>query len=212
MRRPGRVLDLFCGAGGAAMGYRLAWPDAHITGVDLRNVRAYPFDLELDDALDYLVENFDRYDFIHASPPCQAYSIAAKSRRNAGVEYPDLVAATRDLLNSTGKPWVMENVPGAPLRTDIVLCGCMFGLQVRRIRLFETSWQHFELMPPCVHDAPAITVVGSGTPSWTRKALGHNVSTEQARQAMGMWWGTRRDLSQAVPPAYTRWIAERVPF
>jgi hypothetical protein len=84
-------------------------------------------------------------DAIHASPPCQAYSQAALGQRNAGKEYPDLVGPVRDLLDRTDVPWVMENVPGAPMRPDFKLCGCQFDLNLRRERWFETSWQGFGL-------------------------------------------------------------------
>lgn len=117
-RRP-LLLDLFCGAGGAAKGYHDAGFD--IIGVDNRPQPRYPYPFIQADAMTY---DLDGYDAIHASPPCQAYAVAAQSQRNAGKVYPDLLAATRDRLNAAGVPWIIENVPGAPMRADLNICGC----------------------------------------------------------------------------------------
>lgn len=124
-----RLLDLYCGAGGAAMGY--SWAGFEVVGVDIKPQPNYPFEFVQADALDYLRDLYERplsvwYEAIHASPPCQAYS-ALRTTSN-GREYPDLVAATRDLLDATGLPYVIENVRKAPLRASIMLCGSSFGL------------------------------------------------------------------------------------
>jgi DNA (cytosine-5)-methyltransferase 1 len=228
--RPGtrpRLLDLFCGAGGCSVGYERAGFD--VVGVDLHPQPNYPFEFHCQDALRVLSGEkdhpeggagidpdvmevwydewrqlrLDRFDAIHASPPCQAYSQAALGQRNAGKEYPDIVAETRDLLNATGLPWVIENVPGAPMRPDLRICGCMVGLELRRVRWFETSWHAFELAEPCHHPHPVVSVVGHGTPSWVRAQLGFNPSIAHYRAAMGIDWMNRNELSQAIPPAYT---------
>lgn len=202
------LLDLFCGAGGAGMGYHRAGFD--VIGVDLKPQKNYPFRFEQADALDYLREEIAfagrKADAIHASPPCQAYTQAALSQRNAGKVYPDLLAPTRDLLVESGLPWVIENVPGAPMRGDVVICGCRVGLALRRRRLFETSWQQHDVRPACVHNGPVVSVVGHGTPSWVRKQLGYNPTIHDYRAAMGIDWMNRNELSQAIPPAYTEYV------
>lgn len=198
------ALDLFCGAGGASMGLHQA--GFNVTGVDIRPQPHYPFRFVQADALR---PPFDltRFDFIWASPPCQAYSQAALGQRNKGKIYPDLIASTRALLKRAGRVWVIENVPDAPLRPDVMICGCQMGLRLRRERWFETSWQQFSLMHPCDHrGGPVVSVVGHGTPSWVKKQLGFNPTIRQYREAMGIDWMNRNELSQAIPPAYGEFI------
>ena len=129
-----RLLDLFCGAGGAARGYQLA--GFHVTGVDIAPQPRYAGD-EFVQA-DAMTWPLDGYDSIHASPPCQAYANVT-AWRGLRDDHPDLVAATRVRLEAAGVPWVIENVPEAPVRRDLLLCGSQFGLRVRRHRAFETS-------------------------------------------------------------------------
>ena len=131
-----KLLDLFCGAGGAAMGYHRAGFD-DITGVDIKPMPRYPFKFIQGDALEYLAAHGAEYDVIHASPPCQAYSIMQHAN-HMRKDHPDLVDSVRDALKQTGKPWIIENVPGAPLIDPILLCGLSFGLRVIRHRLFES--------------------------------------------------------------------------
>jgi len=204
-----RLLDLFCCAGGAGMGYHLAGFD--VFGVDIEPQPKYPFQFVQADAMRFPLDGFDA---IHASPPCQAYSRICKGMGTAK-DHPDLVAAVRERLESSGVPWVIENVEGAPLRFPITLCGTMFclrsksGLWLRRHRGFETSWMM--LAPPCEHPrSPSIGVYGNGTNSHHRKRLGRNITTEEQREAMGIDWMARKELTQAIPPAYTRWIGERM--
>ena len=146
------ILDLFCGAGGAAMGYHNAGFD--LVGVDIEPQPNYPFTFIEYDAIAFLEEFGSllhrRWDAIHASPPCQAYSVATKWRGDPS-SHPDLLEPTRDLLEEIGLPWVIENVPGAPMTPDVVLCGSMFDLQVRRHRLFLSNVPIFDLMPSCRH-------------------------------------------------------------
>jgi DNA (cytosine-5)-methyltransferase 1 len=214
-----RLLDLFCGAGGAAMGYHRAGFD--VVGIDIEPQPHYPFEFVQDDALFCLKRikaGLWEFDAIHASPPCQAYSVLR--RANPGAEYPDLVAPTREMLEATGLPWVMENVPGAPLLPSIVLCGSMFDLgagdrQLRRHRLFESSVGM--LQPQCAHEGEAIGVYGgSPTGRYTfengiRKGLkgrrgGYQGTMDERREAMGVGWMTSKELNNAIPPAYTEWI------
>ena len=214
-----RLLDLFCGAGGAAMGYHRA--GFEVVGVDIKPQPNYPFPFHQADAIEYLERGYvmdigtprpfhDLFDAIHASPPCQAYSVAAQSRRNEGHEYPDLLAPTRELLEQTGLPWVIENVPGAPMRADIKLCGCQVGLELRRERWFETNWLVNPMVPPHHHPHAVPSVVGHGTPSWVRAQLGYNPTIADYRASMGIDWMNRNELSEAIPPAYTEFIGTQL--
>ena len=202
-----RLLDLFCGAGGSAVGYSRAGFD--VVGVDHVAQPHYPFEFHQGDALAWL-SDFGHstlgWSAIHASPPCQAYTQSALSQRNAGKTYPDLLAQTRTLLQATGLPWVIENVPGAPMRADYIMCGCLVGLELRRERWFETSWHGFEMSHPHIHDHAVVSVVGHGTPSWVREQLGYNPTIADYRAAMGIDWMNRNELSQAIPPKYTEVI------
>jgi DNA (cytosine-5)-methyltransferase 1 len=202
-----RLLDLFCGAGGCSVGYDRAGFD--VVGVDMnpKLAKNYPFELVVADAMTYPLDGFDA---VHASPPCQAYSQSAQSQRNAGKEYPDLLAATRDRLVANGAPWVIENVPRAPMRPDFKLCGCQFTLKLRRERWFEVSWPVSHLTNPCYHYEPVVSVVGHGTPTWVREQLGYNPTIHDYRAAMGIDWMNRNELSQAIPPAYTEFIGAQL--
>jgi DNA (cytosine-5)-methyltransferase 1 len=207
------LLDLFCGAGGAAMGYHRAGFD--VIGVDINPQPHYPFEFMCADVLDGLEGWGDLASAIHASPPCQAYS--RLDRVNRKKNYPDLIAPTRELLKLTRLPWVIENVPEAPLNDPVTLCGSMFELDVRRHRAFETSWGLSPHHWPCRHqmwaprfrslDARAktlATVVG---------VHGHlNYPGEFAlrQAAMGIDWMTNAELTQAIPPAYTEYIGQQL--
>ncbi len=199
-----KLLDLFCGAGGAAVGYNRAGFD-EIVGVDIKPQPHYPFEFVQGDALEYLREHGGEFDFIHASPPCQAYSMAGQQWRKAGKHYDDLVEPTRKLLIANGKPYVIENVPGAPLINPVILNGAFFGMNLRRNRLFETSFQfpfflipkegpsnHRMGRPPKAHD-PVVPV-------------GHFSNIARARAVMGIDWMTQKEITQAIPPAYTEFI------
>lgn len=181
------------------MGYSRAGFD--VVGVDIRPQPRYPFQFVEADALTVALDGFDA---IHASPPCQRYSFATPHARRKN--HPDLIAATRERLEASGIPWVMENVPGAPIRGDLAICGCQVGLELRRKRYFETSWRALVLMPPCEHNGPVVSVVGHGTPSWVRAQLGYNPTIKQYREAMGIDWMNRNELSEAIPPAYTQLV------
>lgn len=201
-----RALDLFCGAGGVAMG--LHRTGFEVVGVDLAKQPHYPFTFIRGDALEASIKGFD---FIWASPPCQCYSASTKALRNEGREYPDLIEPTRAKLIASGKPYIIENVVGAPLRNTTMLCGTMFGLKLLRHRLFETSWPIPALTLSCSHQGDEIPVYGHGTPSWHKHRNGRegrgNYSTAEKRIAMGIDWMTLDELSQAIPPAYSEWLA-----
>jgi DNA (cytosine-5)-methyltransferase 1 len=222
-----RLLDLYCGAGGASKGYHDA--GFEVVGVDLHPMPRYPYEFFQDSALnvlDTLIRggklgsySLDDFDAIHASPPCQAYSSAtADYRLNRGGSYPDLVEPTRSRLIQTGKPWVIENVPGAPVRADFKLCGCFFGLKhLRRVRLFETSWWAGEPAPTTEHrhELPALSICGSSPPSCCRRkwreAYGRNVTEQDRQQAMGgMDWMKPRELSESIPAVYSEYVGTRL--
>ena len=203
-----KLLDLFCGAGGAAAGYhRAGFTD--ITGIDNRPMPRYPFEFVQADALEYLAEHGHEYDVIHASPPCQDF-IPTIPKKHGTAHY---LADIRTLLENLNIPWVIENIPGAPMRADFRLCGCMFGLpRLRRQRLFETSWRGFALMPPCNHIEHPISITGHGIPSghFYRDKLRYPEYIALAKKAMGIDWMSRDELSQAVPPAYTEFIGRQL--
>lgn len=204
-----RLLDLFCGAGGAAMGYHRA--GFEVVGVDIKPQPHYPFEFHQADAMTYPLDGFDA---IHASPPCQAFS-DLRSMHNAK-RHPDLLTPTRDRLVSAGLPYVIENVEGAPMRDYIVLCGGAFGLgsgdaELRRHRRFEIEPRPV-LVPPCAHGQRqrVIGVYGGHGRDRRRSVSTQDYSTEQRREAMGIDWMNGDELSQAIPPAYTEWIGQRL--
>ncbi|GIV86605.1 MAG: hypothetical protein KatS3mg054_0634 [Chloroflexus sp.] len=212
MRKHYRLLDLFCGAGGAAMGYYRAGFD--VTGVDIADQPRYPFRFARSDALDYLDEHYHEYDVIHASPPCQSYTRIrglVESRLGRKIDYPDLVSETRLALEKTGLPYVIENVPGAPIRPDIKLNGLMFGLRVLRERWFETNW--FDGLQPLLPKKPRgwKTNAFRGMSGFKYGAdlicvCGANFVLSDAKIAMGIDWMSKKEISQAIPPAYTYYI------
>jgi len=136
MQTKPRMLDLFCKAGGAAMGYHQA--GFEVVGVDHQPQPRFPFEFHQADALEFLAAHGSEFDAIHASPPCQRYSVAANIHGPA-YQHPDLVGATRELLAATGKPFVIENVLGAPLHYAVMICGLALGLRVKRHRYFESD-------------------------------------------------------------------------
>jgi DNA (cytosine-5)-methyltransferase 1 len=216
-----RILDLFCGAGGATAGYRRAFPYAEIVGVDIAPQPHYVGDaFDQGDALEYLdgLYHFpiDRYDLIHASPPCQRFSDLAKRNGNAH-EWPDLIEPTRWRLIRAGVPWVIENVEGAPLHSPITLCGTMFpGLRVLRHRLFESS---FHMDAPAHPPHPLVFTHDKRKRhfgqldqdvSFVQVTGGGNCTVANKAAAMGIGWMTGHELNEAIPPAYTQWIGEQL--
>jgi DNA (cytosine-5)-methyltransferase 1 len=206
------MADFYSCAGGVAKGYHLA--GFEVVGFDINPQPRYPFEFHQADALEVLADRdfLAQFDAIHTSPPCQFKALATLSQRLAGAEYPDLIGPTRTLLEANfDGPWVIENVPRAPVRPDIKLCGCMFGLTLpgvgylKRERWFETSWRGFHLEMPHRHAGHAISIAGHGTPSWMRTKTGH-IGVAEWRQIMGIDWTTREELTEALPPAYTKHI------
>ncbi len=216
-----RLLDLFCGAGGAAMGYHRAGFD--VTGVDIKPQPHYPFRFVQMDALLYLTSFpiFQDADAIHASPPCQAFT-AYRRTGNVG-EYPDLIASLRKLLYATDLPYVIENVDGAPLWEAELICGTMFDppLEIQRHRLFETNWPLKPLMWPCRHllngkdrypggRSKQRTGSSRGLVRGTVEIGSWDIPLDVQQRAMGIGWMTLEELSEAIPPAYTDAIGSQL--
>ena len=178
-----------------------------VTGVDIVPQPHYPFRFIQGDALEADLSGFD---LVWASPPCQAYSQSAMAFRNNGKQYPDLIVPVREKLERQSNVWIIENVPNSPIRPDFKLCGCQFGLKLRRQRWFETSWHGYSLVPSCYHPGPVVSVVGHGTPSWVRQRLGRNPTINDYREAMGIDWMNRDELSQAIPPAYAELLCRQI--
>ncbi len=210
-----RLLDLFCDACGSAMGFYRAGFD-EIIGVDITPQKNYPFEFVQADALEYLdTEPIARvFDVVHASPPCQAHS--AGRHLPFAAEHPDLIAITREALDATGLPYIIENVPGAPLKNYVILCGESLGLGndkfgLARHRLFETNWP-IGLVPPCSHGWREVLGVYGSRPSRSRgKTLGERwlprpYARQMAQEVMKIDWMTSVEMTQAIPPAYTEFI------
>lgn len=235
-----RLLDLFCGAGGAAMGYHRA--GFEVVGVDIEPQPNYPFEFHQGDALkvlENLIDNraiafakdnfqhlyvLDEIEAIHASPPCQAYS-CLRIMRNAG-QHPRLIEPLREHLQTTGKPYVIENVPGAPLLDPITLCGSSFGLQtskghqLRRHRKFESN-VHILFVPPCQHGIKTVGIFGNKARDTGQEKrhyakdkktrgfpIGVAIPSHEGLIAMGCEWMNIKEACQAIPPAYTEYIGK----
>ncbi|MEU9947344.1 SAM-dependent methyltransferase [Streptomyces sp. NPDC047939] len=199
-----RVLDTYCCQGGAGKGYEDA--GARVTGVDKDPQPRYPFTFVQGDAIAYIREHGAEYDFIHASPPCQYDS---ECQRIQGREHPDLIGPTRDALNSTGRPWVMENVRGAlpKLRDAVMLCGTMFGLETYRHRYFETGGG-FTLPQPHhpAHTVPQAKMGRPVPPGWYGQFVGNFSGVQHARDVMGVPWMNRDGIRECIPPIYAEWV------
>jgi len=203
------LLDLFCGAGGAAMGYHRA--GFEVVGVDIKPQKNYPFEFHQGDAMTWPLDGFDA---IHASPPCQGFS-ALRSMHNA-LPHDDLLTPTRARLQAHGRPYVIENVEGAPMSNFVRLCGTSFGLgcegaELRRHRRFEVE-PMFLFAPSCHHGRKerVIGVYGGHGRDRRRITNTQDFSPEERREAMGIDWMTGNELSQAIPPAYTEYIGKQL--
>lgn len=202
-----RLLDLYCGAGGAGMGYIQSGFD--VVGIDIVNQPDYPGDFIQADAIEFVKQHGHEFDVIHASPPCQSSSSLTKGT-NKHLTYVDLIPATREALSLHNVPTIIENVQQAEVRKDLTLCGEMFGLGVIRHRWFELNfdiekpehiphrgrvrgWRHGEYF-----DGPYLAVYGRG---------GYKGTVAEWQVAMDMpWTKSRLGLAEAIPPAYTKYI------
>jgi hypothetical protein len=207
-----RMLDLFCCAGGAAMGYDRA--GFEVVGVDINPQPNYPFEFHEADALTFLAAHWREFDAAHGSPPCQS-STALTKGTNKGRLYPNLIPATREMFAALPIPTIIENVQGSDLRRDLTLCGEMFGLGVIRHRYFEVAGfavqrpQHVKHRGRVAgyrhgqwYDGPYFAVYGDG---------GGKGSVAQWQKAMGIdWTDDRKEIAEAIPPAYTEFVGRQL--
>jgi DNA (cytosine-5)-methyltransferase 1 len=216
-----KLLDLFCGVGGASVGYAQAGFEVH--GVDLKHGKRYPFIYLKADVLDILKDNafLNQFDVIHASPPCQTHSITKHLRNAQGgsTSKLDLIPETRAALIASGKPYVIENVVGSPLINPIQLCGSSFDLKVRRHRLFESNMDLKGSICNHKNQGKPIGVYGSmgDQPQGLNKANGKYVyggqvarTIQEAQNAMGMNWGIWSEIKEAIPPAFTKYLGHQL--
>lgn len=213
-----KLLDLYCGSGGAAKGYINA--GFEVTGIDVKDINNYPGQFIKSDAIEFLNENYMNFDAIHASPPCQKYSKSTAEARKNGKLYADLIPETRRILKLTKKPFIIENVPSAPIRKDLNLYGYMFGLKVIKQRHFEI--ENFFMMQPGIADkigsvrnGDFAQVVGKGQKRGQHKLdkpfKYEGKFLEQWSFAMGIDWMTKAEqLAEAIPPAYTQYIGNQL--
>jgi len=232
MSKP-KVLDLFCKAGGCSRGYAMAGFEP--TGVDIEKQKRYPYEFIQADAMEILRDQdfLKKFAFIHASPPCQRYSV---TKHLSNGKHPDLVGPVRELLLATGKPYVIENVVGAPLIYPVRLCGSSFGLDLRRHRLFESNlllvgkscrhkWQTPRFPPSSLRArrdqklSRVIVVYGHGGNWHARRSdivtvvggvCSGGSTVAEWRTAMEIDWMTCDELAQAIPPAFTKFLGEQI--
>jgi DNA (cytosine-5)-methyltransferase 1 len=228
MSKP-RLLDLFCGAGGAAMGYARA--GFEVVGVDINPQKNYPFEFIQANVLNlgYLLWDSNArpvwYDAIHASPPCQAYSI---TKHTHGVQHPDLLGPTRELLKATGLPYIIENVVGADMPGAVICCGswlCAGAADEDWTRLFLKRHRQFESNVPLVasecdckllkklgYKIGGVYGGGSRDRAWAENVRhgGYTPSKAVQEKLMGIDWMTQKELNQAIPPAYTEFIGRQL--
>ena len=216
-----KLLDLFCGVGGASVGYAQAGFEVH--GVDLKHGKRYPFTYLRADVLDIFKDDafINQFDVIHASPPCQTHSITKHLRNAQGgsTSKLDLIPETRAALIASGKPYVIENVVGSPLIDAIQLCGSSFDLKVRRHRLFESNMDLKGSICDHKTQGKPIGVYGSmgDQPQGLNKANGKYVyggqvarTIQEAQNAMGMDWGIWSEIKEAIPPAFTKYLGHQL--
>ena len=206
-----KLLDLYCKAGGASKGYQLA--GFEVVGVDIKKQKRYPYEFIQADCLELMkdTEFLKSFDVIAASPPCQTHSITQHLRNAQGrsTDKVDLIPQTRQALIASGKPYVIENVPGAPLIEPIQMCGSYFGLKVRRHRRFESNLPL--VGSPCKHKEQGKPVGVYGSMRDEIPKGGHTAKTiEEAREAMGIDWMIWGELVEAIPPAYTHYIGQQI--
>lgn len=217
-----RILDLFCCEGGAARGYEAA--GFEVVGVDLdpKFARRYPYEFHAADAIKFVKEHASEFDAIHASPPCQAYSVTKNSHNR---EHPQLIEPTRQALIESGLPYVIENVVGAPLINPVLLCGRMFGLEaidddgekvvMDRHRLFETNFG----LPPLLHEPHDKSLQVAGSYGGARRDKyearfirkgGYVPSKKVQESLLGIDWMTQHGLYQSLPPVYTQYVGKHL--
>ncbi|MEE9451114.1 MAG: DNA cytosine methyltransferase, partial [Ignavibacteriaceae bacterium] len=192
-----KLLDLYCGGGGSSYGYELAGWD--VTGVDIIPQSKYKGRFIQSDAIEYLRNNYNMFDVISASPPCQQYSTSSMQFRIDGKRYDDLIGITRIELIKTKLPYVIENVPGAPLINPIILCGSMFGLKTYRHRLFESN---INLKAPAHPKHENINAKMGRRPKKDEyiQYMGHFSGVKMVQDMTGLYWLGQKELAQSIPP------------
>jgi DNA (cytosine-5)-methyltransferase 1 len=206
-----RLLDLFCCAGGASKGYVDAGFD--VVGVDLKPQPRYPYKFIQADAIECIgnliaTGAVDDFDAIHASPPCQAFSKLSNSAPGTKERYPNLMPQTRELLRATNKPYVIENVPGAPLNATVILCGTSFSLRLRLHRLFETSFPVTQLA--CDHSSYVINPANADGRARIRTEFPGRLLEPFWRETKGVSWMNGHEGREAIPPVYTKYIGQHL--
>ena len=205
-----KLLDLFCGAGGASAGYAAA--GFEVTGIDVKHGKRYPFTYIRGDVRDYLnIVFLQQFDVIAASPPCQTHS-ATKHLRNAqgkSTSKIDMIPEVREALIASGLPYVIENVPNAPLIHPVQVCGSHFDLKVRRHRLFESNVTIEGT--GCDHKSQGKPVGIYGSMRDEIPNGGHTAKTmQEANEAMGINWMIWSELVESIPPIYTKYIGHQI--
>lgn len=214
------LLDLFCGAGGASVGYNRA--GFRVVGIDINPQPNYPFEFIQADAMQFMdhmiaggtweFKGLGIFSGIHASPPCQSFTAYRRKGHGVGDGYPDLISIMRTLLRTAGLPYVIENVEKSPLINPIRLCGSSFGLDIRRHRLFESNVSLSEI--PCDHawQTPRFPAATNRKPNSRRTVeIGvWRIPLDVQQRAMGIDWMTLPELSEAIPPAYTEFIGQQL--
>jgi len=216
-----KLLDLFCKAGGASVGYHRA--GFEVVGVDIKKQKRYPFEFIHADALEILADKdfLKQFDVIAASPPCQTHSSTKHLRDAQGhtTTKLDLIPETREALKAWGGAYIIENVPGAPLINPIVLCGSSFELKVRRHRHFESNVSLLGSICSHKKQGRPVGVYGAmkDNPKGIDRTTGKMVyggrtatSIEEAREAMGIDWMIWSELVEAIPPAYTHHLGKQL--
>ena len=196
-----RALDLFCKAGGVSVGLERAGFD--VTGVDIEPQPRYPFRFVCADALDL---DLSGYDFLWASPPCQLFTTFKHLTTKI---YQDLIEPIRAKLKASGKPYIIENVPGAPLQNPVTLCGAMFGLRVYRHRLFESNIELKEPIHP-LHLQATVKCGRKPKPGDFVSIAGNVSDVKYCGRAMGITWMSQSEIGEAIPPAYSEFLAHQV--
>ncbi len=206
-----KLLDLYCGVGGASVGYARA--GFEVTGIDVKHGKRYPYTYIRADVLEIIkdIDYLRQFDVIHASPPCQTHSITQHLRNAQGKSTSkiDLIPQTRQALIESGVNYIIENVPGSPLIDPVQLCGSSFGLKVRRHRLFESN------MPikgsVCNHKLQGRPIGVYGSLNDEIPKGGKTATTiDEARKAMDMDWAIWTELVEAIPPAFTQYLGEQI--
>ena len=205
------LLDLFCGAGGAAVGYHRAGFD--VIGMDINPQPRYPYQFVQADVMRFGILGvvaLNGVSAIHASPPCQGYSAMSNSRPGIADEYPRLIEPVGELLQAIGLPYVIENVPGAKahMHDPVTLCGQMFGLELYRHRLFESNVRIEQPEHPA-HVVPA-SKAGHWKPGTVMSVAGHVSPIAKAREVMGIDWMTRDELAESIPPAFAEHLGAQL--